>query len=171
MKTHRLPTFVLAASLCLAVQPSLSQGADDSRRCDHRFEEMKTLFQRADASETALHQRMDRIAGRLDALMESEQPVCFEGQHEGCIGRDAGLSVNHNESTGLDSAYAAFRAQRRQYNEYVTFFDTTCVKAGYGAWGTAEGLPLWSEQTAADEIVGVLREMLASEREWLQVDN
>lgn len=171
MKTHRLRLLFLAVSLCLAAQPGLSQGADDISRCDHRFEEMKTLFQRADASETALHERMDRIADRLDALMESEQPVCLEGEHEGCIGRDAGLTVNHNEATGLDSAYASFRAQRRQYNEYVDFFDTTCVKAGYGAWGTAEGPPLWPEQTAADEIVDLLRDTLAAERDWLQADD
>ncbi|MFN7055599.1 hypothetical protein [Hyphomonas sp.] len=168
MKRHSLRILAFAASLCLLAPPGLPQGADDGSRCEHRFGELTTLHQRAAESQSALHERMDRIAARLDALSNSGQWVCAEGESEGCVRRNPAMTRNHNESTGLNSAYAAFRAQRRQYNEYLTYFDTVCVKAGHGSWGTGQAPKAWPEQTATEENVEIIRDLLSSESEWLQ---
>lgn len=159
---------VLIACVAVGLAPAaLAQGADEAARCEQRFDELRGLFERVFASEESLYERVDRIATRLDELAVSGQPVCFEGESEGCVESEAGLTTNHNDANGLDTVYAAFRAQRRQYNEYLAFFDAACVEAGHGSWGAGESPPPWSEDEGVGEAVGLLREALISEREWL----
>ncbi|MFN3312139.1 MAG: hypothetical protein ACK46Q_01560 [Hyphomonas sp.] len=159
---------MLIACVAVSLAPAAhAQGADEAARCEHRFDELRGLFGRVFASEDSVYERVDRIATRLDELAVSGQPVCLEGESEGCVEAEASLTTNHNDGNDLDTAYAAFRAQRRQYNEYLAFFDTACVEAGHGSWGAGESPPPWSEDEGIDETVELLREALLSEREWL----
>lgn len=170
VKARQLFKAIVFASLAASLAPgALAQGGDVAARCAHRFEELKLLQDRVLSSDAEVERVADRIITRLQALADDGLPVCLEAGQLECIDPIRAHSLNDRDSHDLMNIHRAFRAQRRQYNEYIPFFNTSCVDSGYGSWGAGQGPETWAEDDATDELVTVVQDFLAAEREWLRL--
>lgn len=161
-------TLIACVATSLA-QAALAQGGDEAARCGHRLVELRMLEDRVLSSDAEVERIAGRIITRLQALADDGQPVCLEAGQPDCIDPVKANNRNHQDGLDLMNTYRAFRAQRRQYNEYIPFFNTTCVDNGLGSWGGGQGPETWAEEDPADQLVAVVEDFLAAEREWLRL--
>ncbi|MFN3315102.1 MAG: hypothetical protein ACK46Q_16820, partial [Hyphomonas sp.] len=161
---------MLIAGLVGSLAPAaLAQGDDETARCGHRLEELRQLQDRVLSSDADVERVADRIITRLQALADDGLPVCLEAGQLECVDPIKAQARNDRDSHDLMNIHRAFRAQRRQYNEYIPFFSTTCIDSGYGRWEAGQAPEMWAEDDATDELVTVVQDFLAAEREWLRL--